>query len=115
MSLILKQILDCHLLLTLSLFSVTVKLENVLLTVETNDLKSEVKFHDFAKNLKNHFKVIFHCLPVLRDVIEPTSIDIEIKWFADGENILSQVVPDPQKDKKENYSMLGRSNIRTII
>ena len=102
--------------MTLSLFSVTVKLENVLLTVETNDLKSEVKFHDFAKKKPRIiFKVIFHCLPVLRDVIEPTSIDIEIKWFADGENILSQVVPDPQKDKKENYSMLGRSNIRTII
>ena len=112
MSLILKQILDCHLLLTLSLFTVTVKLENVLLTVETNDLKSEVKFHDFAKNLKNHFKVIFHCLPVLRDVIEPTSIDIEIKWFADGENILSQVVPDPQKG--ELFYVGAKSNIRTI-
>jgi len=53
----------------------TVKLENVLLTVETNDLKSEV---------------VFHCLPVLQDVIEPSSIDIDVKWFADGENILSQ-------------------------
>ena len=37
-------------------------------------------------------KVIFHCLPVLRDVIEPSSIDIDVKWFADGENILSQVL-----------------------
>ena len=40
----------------------------------------------------NNSQVIFHCLPVLRDVIEPSSIDIDVKWFADGENILSQVL-----------------------
>ena len=51
------------------------KLESVLLTQSTSALQSEV---------------VFHCLPVLRDVIQPSSIEIDVKWFADGENILAQ-------------------------
>ena len=54
---------------------VTVKLESVQLTQSTSALQSEV---------------VFHCLPVLRDVIQPSSIEIDVKWFADGENILAQ-------------------------
>ena len=61
-----------HLLVTLP---VTVKLESVQLTQSTSALQSEV---------------VFHCLPVLRDVIQPSSIEIDVKWFADGENILAQ-------------------------
>ena len=55
--------------------SVTVKLEKVVLTQGTNTLQSEI---------------LFHCNPVLTDVIVPESIEIEVKWFVDRENVLSE-------------------------
>jgi hypothetical protein len=47
----------------------------VVLSQDTNALQSEV---------------VFHCLPVLRDVLQPSSIEIEVKWFVDEENVLAQ-------------------------
>jgi len=53
----------------------TVKMEAVVLTQGTNTLQSEI---------------MFHCNPVLKDVIVPESIEIDVKWFVDGENVLSE-------------------------
>jgi len=53
----------------------TVKLSEVVLTQATNALHSEI---------------IFLCSPILIDVIEPSSIEIDVKWFVDGENVLSE-------------------------
>jgi len=53
----------------------TVKMEKVVLTQGTNALQSEI---------------VFHCNPVLKDVIVPDSIEIDVKWFVDGENVLSE-------------------------
>ena len=46
-----------------------------MLTQGTNTLQSEI---------------MFHCNPVLKDVIVPESIEIDVKWFVDGENVLSE-------------------------
>lgn len=51
------------------------RLEGVLLSQGTNTLQSEI---------------IFHCNAVLKDVIVPESIEIDVKWFVDGENVLSE-------------------------
>jgi len=53
----------------------TVKMEKVVLTQGTNALQSEI---------------VFHCNPVLKDVIVPESIEIDVKWFVEGENVLSE-------------------------
>lgn len=53
----------------------TVKMEKVVLTQGSNTLQSEI---------------IFHCNPVLKDVIVPESIEIDIKWYVDEENVLSE-------------------------
>ena len=50
-------------------------MEAVVLTQGTNTLQSEI---------------MFHCNPVLKDVIVPESIEIDVKWFVDGENVLSE-------------------------
>lgn len=53
----------------------TVKLSEVVLTQATNALHSEI---------------LFLCNPILTDVIEPSSIEIDVKWYVDGENVLSE-------------------------
>jgi hypothetical protein len=50
-------------------------MEKVVLTQGTNEIHSEI---------------VFHCNPVLKDVIVPESIEIDVKWFVDGENVLSE-------------------------
>ena len=50
-------------------------MEKVVLTQGSNTLQSEI---------------IFHCNPVLKDVIVPESIEIDIKWYVDEENVLSE-------------------------
>lgn len=75
----------------------TVKLDSVLLTQSRNNLQSEV---------------IFNCLPVLRDVIQPSSIDIDVKWFVDGENVLSQTFSAGQQTSgslPEKHWRLGQT------
>ena len=58
-----------------SYFSVTVKMEKAVLTQSTNKLHSEI---------------VFHCNAVLTDVIVPSSIDIDVKWFVDNKNVHSE-------------------------
>ena len=55
--------------------SVTVKMEKAVITQSTNKLHSEI---------------IFHCNAVLTDVIVPSSIDIDVKWFVDNKNVHSE-------------------------
>ena len=59
----------------LILISVTVKMEKAVLTQSTNKLHSEI---------------VFHCNAVLTDVIVPSSIDIDVKWFVDNKNVHSE-------------------------
>ena len=55
--------------------SVTVKMEKAVITQSTNKLHSEI---------------VFHCNAVLTDVIVPSSIDIDVKWFVDNKNVHSE-------------------------
>ena len=57
------------------IISVTVKMEKAVLTQSTNKLHSEI---------------VFHCNAVLTDVIVPSSIDIDVKWFVDNKNVHSE-------------------------
>ena len=50
-------------------------MEDAVITQSTNTLQSEV---------------IFHCNAILSDIIEPSSIDIDVKWFVDDKNVHSE-------------------------
>ena len=51
------------------------KLTAVELSLGTNNLQSEV---------------VFSCLPVLEDVLDPASIEIEVLWFVEDKNVYSE-------------------------
>ena len=63
------------LLILILIFAVTVNMTDAVLTQSTNTLQSEI---------------IFHCNAILTDIIEPSSIDIDVKWFVDGKNVHSE-------------------------
>ena len=50
-------------------------MEKAVITQSTNKLRSEI---------------VFHCNAVLTDVIVPSSIDIDVKWFVDNKNVHSE-------------------------
>ena len=50
-------------------------MEKAVITQSTNKLRSEI---------------VFHCNAVLTDVIVPSSIDIDVKWFVDNKNAHSE-------------------------
>ena len=77
--------------------SVTVKMEKAVITQSTNKLHSEI---------------VFHCNAVLTDVIVPSSIDIDVKWFVDGKNVHSETFN--AKDRvsgvlEEKYWKMGQT------
>ena len=57
------------------LVSVTVKMKEVQMTQTTNNLQSEI---------------LFLCQPILEDVLDPTSIEIEVMWFVEDKNVVSE-------------------------
>ena len=61
--------------LMITSISVTVNMTDAVLTQATNTLQSEI---------------IFHCNAILTDIIEPSSIDIDVKWFVDNKNVHSE-------------------------
>ena len=79
------------------MFTVTVKMTEAVLTQSTNSLQSEI---------------IFHCNAVLTDVIVPSSIDIDVKWFVDDKNVHSETFN--AKDRvsgvlEEKYWKMGQT------
>ena len=55
-------------------FSVTVQMEDVVLTQTTDKLQSEI---------------IMQCTPMLEHVLEPTSIELEVAWYVNDELVLT--------------------------
>ena len=50
-------------------------MKEVTLTQGTNNLQSEI---------------VFFCNPILQDVLDPASIEIEVTWFVEDTNVLSE-------------------------
>ena len=68
-----------------------------VLTQGTNNLQSEV---------------VFFCNTILKDVLDPGSIEIEVMWFVDEKNVLSESFLASSKvstSLTEEYWSLGQT------